>query len=120
MGGIVPNLYLDFLKFLAGYCFLGAIISAPSFYFSSQHATEVFSLHELHTYPTSTLRLSIAARSHCRSEWCQRVNMIGGLLEATYSLLLLLGIRRFRSRVRALNDVNEANNVFTSEYKQET
>lgn len=116
MGGIVPNLYLDFLKFCAGYCMIGALLSAPSYWLSYLHAHEVFSELELWTYPTTTLHLSIAARSQCFEAACEAVNLAAGLTEAAFSLLLLLGVRRFRRRVRALNAANEANNVFTSEY----
>ena len=114
--GLVPTLYLDFLKFCAGYCLLGALLSVPSYAFSAARAHEVFSAVALDTYPTALLQLSIAARSECRDDGCKTMNTVAGLLEALFSVLLLLGVRRFRTRVKAINDVNEANNVFTSEY----
>ena len=43
MGGIVPNVYLEFLKFCAGYCVLGLLISVPSIVLSCIHAHEVYS-----------------------------------------------------------------------------
>ena len=114
--GLVPTLYLDFLKFCAGYCLLGALLSVPSYAFSAARAHEVFSAVALDTYPTALLQLSIAARSECRDDGCKTMNTVAGLLEALFSVLLFLGVRRFRTRVKAINDVNEANNVFTSEY----
>ena len=114
--GLVPTLYLDFLKFCSGYCLLGALLSVPSYAFSAARAHEVFSAVALDTYPTALLQLSIAARSECRDDGCKTMNTVAGLLEALFSVLLLLGVRRFRTRVKAINDVNEANNVFTSEY----
>ena len=114
--GLVPTLYLDFLKFCAGYCLLGALLSVPSYAFSAARAHEVFSAVALDTYPTALLQLSIAARSECRDDGCKTMNTVAGLLEALFSVLLFLGVRRFRNRVESINDINEANNVFTSEY----
>ena len=114
--GLVPTLYLDFLKFCSGYCLLGALLSVPSYAFSAARAHEVFSAVALDTYPTALLQLSIAARSECRDDGCKTMNTVAGLLEALFSVLLFLGVRRFRNRVESINDINEANNVFTSEY----
>ena len=65
MGSIVPALYLDFLKFMGGYCALGALISVPSFAMSTIHASEVYSSSLLGAYPTLMLYFSIGARHEC-------------------------------------------------------
>jgi adhesin transport system membrane fusion protein len=83
---------------------LGALLSVPSYAFSAARAHEVFSAVALDTYPTALLQLSIAARSECRDDGCKTMNTVAGLLEALFSVLLFLGVRRFRTRVKAIND----------------
>ena len=116
MGGIVPSLYLEFLKLCLAFSVLGALISVPSYLYSWRHAPEVYTDLDLITYPTATLRFATGARHACATEECQQINTLAAILEAIYSLFLLHAIAHFRRRVLALNETNEANNVFTSEY----
>jgi len=116
MGGIVPSLYLEFLKFMFGYSLLGVLFSVPSYVLSSVYADQVYTDGVLSSYPTMTLYLSIGAREQCATSQCETTNLVAMIFEAIYSLLLLRGMFRFRGRVRELNAVNEANNIFTSEY----
>lgn len=115
--GIVPALYLDFLKFCGGICVLGALISLPSILFNVGSASSSYSASELaNSPPLGFLALSIGARTACSTSGCEVGNVIAAVLEVLFSLLLLAACKAFQSRVKRLAETNDANNVFTREY----
>ena len=115
--GIVPALYLDFLKFGAGFCLLGLVLTAiPGIVLGILHAEETFKPSILGVYPSILLRLSIGARSRCEEDICKTMNTLSAAMEVIYSLLLFWGTLSFRRRVADLAAINDANNVYTREY----
>lgn len=115
--GIVPALYLDFLKFGAGYCLLGMLIaSVPSYILNVTKVHGAYSASTLAGYPTVFLYLCVGARSFCDDDSCKTVNTITAVCEVVYSVLLLLGTLAFRERANRLASINDANNVYTREY----
>lgn len=115
--GIVPSLYLDFLKFCAGYCMLGMLLaSVPSYILNPTNAWQAYDAQTLAGYPTFLLYLSLGARSWCTDSTCKTMNTLSAVCEAIFSILLLLGTYAFRARAARMAAVNDANNVFTREY----
>lgn len=114
--GIVPCLYLDFLKFCGVYCALGLLCAIPSLVLSAMHAHEVYAPLTLAGYPTVFLHTAVGARTACTSDSCRLINLISAACEAVFSLLLLMGVIVFRRRAARMHRQNDANNVYTREY----
>ena len=115
--GIAPSLYLDFLKFCAGYCVLGAVVaSVPSYVLNATNALKAYSPSTLNGYPTFFLYLSLGARSFCDDDTCKTMNTLSAVLEVVFSLFLLMGTFAFKARATKMAEINDANNVFTREY----
>ena len=115
--GIVPALYLDFLKFGFGYCLLGLLLTGgTSLVVCILNAPEAYDRFTLSTYPTFFSALTIGTRTECDTPLCQTVTFATAIAEVVFSLMLLAGTIAFRRRAHKLQEMNDDNNVYTREY----
>lgn len=99
--GVGVFLYFDLLKLLAGFFFIGFVISFPSLLLNiTLGSGSDVSLTGIPFPGESLYKTTIAPRIGCDTEVCRVLSLVTGVLDAMYVLLLLWAITSFARRIR--------------------